>query len=109
MDDGGGEDPSLAGVSAISGTAARAGNGVVDSDGLGTNVLGEGGLTGALVGSFFLTNGVVASPVRSFHRNADKESLSIGFGATSPVGLGTGGDGRVDGWAAVTVDPNRPP
>lgn len=75
-------------------------------EGWGTNVLGLGGLAGALI--FFRgTKGV--SEALSFHKNADSESLSTGLGVTKPVGRGTGGSTAAGAAAGVAGAPNRPP
>lgn len=72
--------------------------------GSGTKVLGLGGA----LGFFFGTSGV--SPVFSFQRKADSESLSTGLGVTRPVGRGTGtGAAAVAVVAGATGVPNKPP
>ena len=77
------------------------------AEGTGTKVLGLGGLGGAL-DFFFGTRGV--SDDLSFHKKADSESLSTGFGVTRPVGRGTGGRVVASGAAAgVAGAPNKPP
>ena len=79
------------------------------SVGFGTKVFGDGGPETDL----FFIKGVADSPVLSFHRNADNESLSTGFGATNPEGRGTGGGGSVAAApgcvATPTGEPNSPP
>jgi homoserine kinase len=59
--------------------------------------------------TFFLISGVSDSPVLSFQRKLESESLSIGLGVTRPVGLGTGGSAAAAAAAGAAGEPKSPP